>query len=440
MARTRDLALWAGLVLAVVVLALSFSLPHLLDWDVASRAARSASPLAAPPLHGIFTPTWFGPGTVPAVLLALLGWRYAGALAERLSWGRLLVASYVASLAWLVSLAFVYGSDGISHSLGGRYEYLIEARKVTSLAAAHDMLTSYVDRIPIDSAGAWPTQLAGHPPGMVFVFIGLNAIGLGGGFAAGMVVTVVAASIALAVMVTLRALGAEDGARAAAPYLVLTPAAVFLAVSADAVITATVAWGLACLALAARRLWWAVPAGLLLGSAVMMSYGMLLAGVLALGVLVAARAWRPLPVAAVVALVPVGVFAGLGFSWLEAYPVLRERYYDGIASDRPSSYWAWANFGALLVSAGPMVFSGVAATAFRRVPRPVWVMTLAAALALLLADGSGMSKAEVERIWLPFIPWLTLGLVALPPSWRRPALAVQLVSALLVQHLFLTGW
>ena len=34
-------------------------------------------PPRGPPLHGYWQPTWFGPGTVPAVLLALLGWRYA---------------------------------------------------------------------------------------------------------------------------------------------------------------------------------------------------------------------------------------------------------------------------------------------------------------------------------------------------------------------------
>ncbi len=56
------------------------------------------------------------------------------------------------------------------------------------------------------------------------------------------------------------------------------------------------------------------------------------------------------------------------------------------------------------------------------------------------ADLSGMSKAEVERIWLPFIPWITLSLGLLSTRWMRAALAVQLVSALLVQHLLYTSW
>ena len=58
----------------------------------------------------------------------------------------------------------------------------------------------------------------------------------------------------------------------------------------------------------------------------------------------------------------------------------------------------------------------------------------------MLADASRMSKAEVERIWLPFVPWLLLSTACLPPRWQRPMLGVQVAVALLVQHLVLTNW
>src|SRR3954451_16505812 len=103
----RSLAAWAGLAVTVALLLVAFGMAHWLDWDVATRAPRSASPHEVPPLHGLWRPKLFGPGTVPAVLLALLGWRYGASLASRLSWGRLLSASYAASLAWLLSLALV---------------------------------------------------------------------------------------------------------------------------------------------------------------------------------------------------------------------------------------------------------------------------------------------------------------------------------------------
>ena len=64
----------------------------------------------------------------------------------------------------------------------------------------------------------------------------------------------------------------------------------------------------------------------------------------------------------------------------------------------------------------------------------------AAAATVLAADLSGMSKSEVERIWLPFVPWLLVACALLPQRWLRPALALQVCFALLVQHLLFTGW
>ena len=59
---------------------------------------------------------------------------------------------------------------------------------------------------------------------------------------------------------------------------------------------------------------------------------------------------------------------------------------------------------------------------------------------VLAADLSQMSKGEVERIWLPFVPWLLVACAFLPERWRRPGLAIQVVVALAVQHLLFTGW
>ena len=232
----------------------------------------------------------------------------------------------------------------------------------------------------------------------------------------------------------------------AAPFLVLTPAAVFMAVSADALIGAVMAWGLACLALSTRRLWWAVPAGLLFGAGVLMSYGMPLMGLIAVAVLVAGRSWRPLPVAAAGALAVVLGFAAAGFAWWDAYPVLKERYFDGIAQDRPQAYWWYGDLACLVVSAGPLLLSGLAAavaTALspaRPTARVVLLLSGSAALVVALADASGMSKAEVERIWLPFVPWLTVSFALLPEGWRRWGLGLQVLAALVVQHLFYTAW
>ena len=59
------------------------------------------------------------------------------------------------------------------------------------------------------------------------------------------------------------------------------------------------------------------------------------------------------------AVVPVLAFAALGFRLWEAYPVLHDRYWAGIAAGRPASYWLWGDLAALLISAGPALGAGL---------------------------------------------------------------------------------
>src|SRR6478735_424881 len=105
----RSRVAWAGLVVALLLVTLAFALPPALGWEVWPRAPRSAVSNEVPPLHGWWRPTWWGPGTLPAVVLAMLGVRFGPGLAQRLSWGRLLATSYAAGAAWLLALATVDG-------------------------------------------------------------------------------------------------------------------------------------------------------------------------------------------------------------------------------------------------------------------------------------------------------------------------------------------
>ena len=433
-APTVSRAAWLGLALAIGVLALAMAVPWATEWDVHVRSF--------PPLHAEWDPRR-GPGTLPAVLLAALGVWQAGRLTATLSWGRLLVVAYAGGLAWMLALAYVDGQDGVGEVLEHPYEYLRTARETDDFPAT---LREYVDRIPFAAGDRrWPPHLAGHPPGALAVFVVLARVGLGGGWAAGFVVTLLAASAAVAVLVTLRTLGAEPAARRAAPFLVLGPAAVWQCVSADGMFAAVAAWGMAALAVAAVRRSWllAVLAGLLLGYCVMMSYGLALLGLLAVAVLVAARSWFPLVPAVLAALAVLLAFAALGFVWWEALPVVHDRYWDGVQRNRPSSYWWWGNLGALVASAGPVVGAGLAAAVARvreHGERVALLLVGGGAAMVLAADASRMSQAEVERIWLPFVPWLLVGTAFLPERWRRPALALQVVAALVLQHLLFTGW
>ena len=51
--------------------------------------------------------------------------------------------------------------------------------------------------------------------------------------------------------------------------------------------------------------------------------------------------------------------------------------------------------------------------------RRSWLLVGGGLAAVALADLSGMSKAEVERIWLPFVPWLLLAAAALARLRRQ---------------------
>ncbi len=443
----------AGVLVGVVLMFLAWLLPAAWNWNVHMRSW--------PPLHAYWDPR-LGPGTVAAVAIAVLGTVYAARLADVLSWRRLLLASYVGSLAWMVSLAMVDGNDGIGVILDYKFEYMNTARSIDSWSKLSTMLHEYVARIDADNPNNWPTHISGHPPGAVMFFIGLVAIGLSSGLAAGWAVIVVVGTTSVAVLQTLRVLGAEAAARRAAPFLVLGPAAIWMAVSADAVFATVSAWGMCCLAVACTRTAyramasWAVAAGLLLGYAVMMSYGLPLLGLLAVAILVITRRVGPLPWAAGAGLAVLLAFYAAGFSWLEALPALHERQFRGVAANRPQQYYLWGNLAALAWSAGLAMFAGVATVLGRRwsswrsllfardgqdnQTRVVSLLVVGAVLMVLAADVSGSSRGEVERIWLPFVPWLLVGTALLPPRWRRVGLVLQVVLALLAQHLLHPDW
>jgi hypothetical protein len=449
-----DASRWAvgGLAVGAVVVAASMAVPWLTGTDVQAGGV--------PPLLG----DWmlrYGPTSLVAVALVVsVGVPAVRERVARMAWGRLLALSWLVAVVWMVSLALVDGLPGLGKILQHGTEYLDSARRVDDTG---ELLRTYVDRIPLDSADHLAVHLAGHPPGAVLMFIGLVRLGLGSYVAAGLVVIAVGATVPAAVAVTLDRLGAREAARTVLPFLVVGPSAIWMAVSADAVFAATAAWGMAALAAACassgtRSRWvLAAAAGLLLGWCLMESYGLGLLVLPAVAVLLASpgtprRRLATGAVTAGVALLVVLAFVPLGFAWWEAYPVLHERYWAGIAHFRPGWYWVFGNLGALLLAAGPMLAAGLGVGASRlrglRLDRvraewrtdAIGALVLAGVAMVAVADLSLLSKSEVERIWLPFIPWLLLSVAWLPPRWQRWGLLAQGVAALLVAHLVRTVW
>ncbi|TQC48926.1 hypothetical protein EEB14_12600 [Rhodococcus sp. WS4] len=437
----------AGLALVLVVVA--FVVPRLGNetiTPIVHRTARSVRDFAdAAPLFG-FRDVHFGWGTPVAIVVAAAVVVWGPGLAQTLSWRRLTVGVWLVSAAWAMALALVDGwQRGFAGRLTSTDEYLHEVPGITDIPAT---LRVFADRILDLQPDSWTTHVSGHPPGALLTFVWLDRIGLDGGAWASALCVAVGSSAGAAVIVAVRALGDEAMARRAAPFLALAPAAIWVAVSADALFAGVVAWGIALLAVSAGRVVRfpgpvAVGAGVLLGFGVYLSYGLGLMAIPAVAVLVIARTARPLVGALVGALAVAAVFTAYGFWWFDGYQLVQERYYQGIASDRPFAYWGWANFASLVCAVGlavPAALPRVFAWSRIRMLSPVPVLVLSALLAVVIADLSALSKAETERIWLPFEMWILAAPALLPRGSHRFWLAVQALGALAVNHLLFTNW
>ncbi len=347
-------------------------------------------------------------------------------------------------MAWTFSLALIDGwHRGIARRLTTGSEYLQVIDRFQDIPGTLRDFTHHILIGPPKLARACRRR----SPGGTLTFVLLDWLGLGGGAWAGVFVIAAGATAAAAVLVTLRALASEALARRAAPFLVLAPAAVWAGTSADGYFAVVAAWAVAFLALAVtghRPRATALASGLLFGLTAYLSYGLTLLAVIAGAVLLlGSRRLRILPfVIAGLAVVPVAFTVG-GFNWWEAYHLLVERYYQGACGFRPYGYWVWANLACTVLVVGPATVAGLRRTGALLVRwrvarrRPMGRLLCAALLMLLVADLSGMSKAETERIWLPFAMWLLAAGAFLdrPRVWLTAQVALGLLH-----HLLLTGW
>ena len=391
----------------------------------------------APPIVGAVD-VRLGHRVLPALVLAAAGVAWGPMLAAHLSWRRLLGAAALGATGFAVALA-VIDPEGLTRPLLGRGEYLHDVGRVGSPLG---FLTGFTDRLP-----TYHTHTQGHPPGMVLLLWALDRAGLGGAGAAAALVIAGGAAAVPATLVTVRAVAGEAPARAAAPFLVLAPAAIWVASSADALYMGVVAGGIAILALAGaetrrrRGDLLAVGAGFLLGAACFLSYGAVLAAPVAAGVALAQRRLRPLVVAAGAGLALAAAFAAAGFWWPDGLAATRHAYVSGVASRRPYSYFLVANLAALALAVGP-----AAAVALSRLlgrdgspaAARLALVVGGAATGVLLADLSGLSKGEVERIWLFFVPWILAATALL--HRRRAWLGVQAGAALALAATVRTPW
>ena len=447
-ARRETLAVAAG----AVLVAAAFVLPHLnlgVRPRLDSGPERFATHAGSAPIFGAWElhASW---GTGPAILVAVAAVLWGPAVAQRLSWRVLTLGTWATACGWAFALAMIDGwQRGFAGRLTTRDEYLAQVPTITDIPAA---VRTFSSRIVDYQQNSWVTHVSGHPPGALLTFVWLDRIGLHGGAWAGLLCLLAGSSAAAAVVIGVRALADERTARRAAPFVAVAPTAIWVAVSADGYFAGVAAWGITLLAVAVHRAvrfptLVAAGAGLLLGWGVFLSYGLILLGLPALAVLVSAPDWRAvlrvLGPATLAAVAVALTFAVAGFYWFDGYTLVQQRYWQGIAKDRPFRYWGWANLACVVCAIGLGSVAGISRVfdpaAIRR-RSGFHLLLLAMLAAIVCADLSMLSKAEVERIWLPFTVWLTAAPALLPVRSHRAWLALNAAGALLVNTVMVTHW
>ncbi|MFC4912328.1 hypothetical protein [Actinomadura gamaensis] len=400
----------------------------------AMRRAGLATEDALPPLHAkARLLTW---QMAPAVVWAVVAVGLLPVAARRLGWRRLLALSWMAGAGWAVVLAFSDGSGALARPLNAPTEY------PAGLAAVGGDPLHWL-RTFTTELYRYPTHVRGHPPLPTLVFWALDASGLHGTLWPALLIIAVGTSATVAIALTVKVVAGEPVARRALPFLALSPLALWIATSMDAFFLGVGAWGVAFVAVRRPFL-----GGFLLGALPYLSYGLL-----PLLALPSAVLWitRPpvrfwIALAAGFAVIPVA-FTAAGFWWPDGVHATLDTYLVSGGSAR-RSYWYFlvADFAVLGILTGPAiayVLPSLLTGGRRRLAalraEPIGLLAVAALVAVLSLDVAGVTKGEVERIWLPFAAWLIPAASAL----RAPArgwLAAQALTAILVQALVLSGW
>lgn len=403
--------------------------------------------LNAAPLVGV-DDVRVGLAALPPVLLAAASVAALPVVARRARWPVAVTVAVVTAAAFALALALVDGAQGVLYPLVRRGdEYLLDVPRVGDPLA---FLASFTDDI-----GGYVTHVRSHPPGFLLVLWSLDRAGLGGRVPAAVLCIGGGAAAVAAVLVTVRDVAGPAAARAAAPFVAVSPAALWVATTADAFFAGVGAWAVALVVLATARRGragdaLALAGGLLFGATLMLSYGLALLALLPVVVAGARRRVRPLVLAALGAAVVLAAFAAAGFWWLDGLAATRVEYARSVARTRPYLFFLVANAAAFALALGPATAVALARLRDGR----LWLLVGAALGAVTLAAVSGMSKGEVERIWLPFGVWILAAGAALAArpggapaattgeavARTRPWLALQAASAVALQLVVRTHW
>ena len=392
--------------------------------------------LGATPFKGRWSLS-LSPAVLPALAFAAVLTAWGPALAARLRWGPLLAVTTAATAVWSALLAASEGAHRLAAPLDTRWDLLAAVDAVDSPGR---FLDSFVARL-----ADLPLHVKSHPPGGVLVLWLLDVAGLRGPGWAALLVIVAGASASTAALVVARELAGAAAARRVAPFLVAAPAVLWLATSMDALYLGVGAWSVALAVVASGRPspGWRLPAlagGLLAGAGLLLSYGVVLLGAVAAVVPVVRRRVDVALAYGAAALVPVLAAAAAGFWWLDGLDAARRYYRLGVAADRSYGWFLAVNVVAFAAAVGPAAIRGLVRRGWGSPTAGLVPVVAAGLVAVALADASGLSKGEVERIWLPFVPWVVLAAAAVPPASVRRWLGASVATTLALQLTLRSPW
>jgi hypothetical protein len=322
---------------------------------------------------------------------------------------------------------FAIGPGG---STEGRFEYL------TGLPQLRHGVGYYLSHFG-SLFGGLPTHVKGNAPGPLVV---LHLLGIGNpGALAALCIGVGALSAPLAYDLG-RVLAGEERGRIAGVVTAFAPSMLLFGVtSAD---YAYAALGLVAACLLVRRHPAAIALGsLAVGFASFFSWLLLAIPLWVALVVVMRDGWRRALGVSLAAAAGWAAFNGaLAIAWgydpFSALAATHGVYTHGFSTHRPYSFWLFGSPVAWALMLGvPLAWLSLRAlTNGDRTAVALWIV-------IAVASVLGFTKAETERIWLPFVPLACIAAVgALPPARLRLLLASLAVQALAIELIFFTVW
>jgi methylthioxylose transferase len=133
----------------------------------------------------------------------------------------------------------------------------------------------------------------------------------------------------------------------------------------------------------------------------------------------------------------------LGYNWFAGMGLTKRFYWKGTAQFRPWTYFLVGNLGAVFIAIGVVAVLGIGvaisgSATTHRDNRWLRMVMICALISVVAANLSQYSKGEVERIWLPVMPWLTVpaALLNRPRFW----LVLQAATAVGLQVMLISKW